>query len=222
MEYPKLLQDLGMQFMTEKSNRKTRLGIYMCICKKEFRADTAKVKFGKTKSCGCLHLRKYIGEKNHGLSKHRLYPTWSSMLARTTNIKHVSYKHYGANGIQVCTRWLDISNFIEDMYPSFEEGLTIDRIDSSGNYEPSNCRWANKNTQSRNTKKLSSNNISGYRGASFSKSKKRWKAAIGVNNTTVKIGYYSTAIEAGIAYDSYVQINKLEHTRNNIQWYVSM
>ena len=64
----------------------------------------------------------------HGLCGHRLYDTWKSMVHRCNNIKNVAYKYYGGRGIKVCNRWLDVRNFIEDMYPSYQEGLTLDRI----------------------------------------------------------------------------------------------
>jgi hypothetical protein len=71
------------------------------------------------------------------------------MLQRCINPRHGAYRYYGAKGITVCDRWLKFENFIADMGPR-GEGLTIDRIDGTGNYEPGNCRWATNAQQSAN------------------------------------------------------------------------
>lgn len=69
---------------------------------------------------------------------------------RCYNKKHYGYKWYGARGIKVCGGWETFKYFVEDMFPSFKEGLVLDRIDNDGNYEPSNCRWVTKSKNSKN------------------------------------------------------------------------
>ena len=202
-----LLEDLGMQYATETSKEKKRYGLYECFCGKEFKTIISDVKSGGTKSCGCEK-----GNKKHNLSSHRLYNTWKAIIQRCNNPKIKDYKDYGLRGITVCNEWLDINNFINDMYPSYKEGLTIDRIDSNGNYEKANCRWANKNTQSRNTRLLQTNNSTGYRGVS--KKGNRYVSRVGVNTKIINLGCYNTALDAAKAYDQYVIDNNLEHSRN--------
>lgn len=76
---------------------------------------------------------------------------WRAMLNRCSNPKHSSYRNYGARGIRVCERWLNFENFYSDMGPRPSPTHSIDRINSLGNYEPGNCRWATKHEQNLNT-----------------------------------------------------------------------
>lgn len=77
------------------------------------------------------------------------YYIWAAMIQRCTNPKNRDYKNYGARGITVCDRWRDFTNFLADMGEK-PDGLSIDRIDNDGNYEPGNCRWATPAQQASN------------------------------------------------------------------------
>jgi hypothetical protein len=85
--------------------------------------------------------------------RHPLRSTYFGMRQRCYYEEHAGYSDYGGRGITVCDRWLDpvdgYDNFVVDMGPR-PEGFSIDRIDYDGNYEPSNCRWADRVTQGRN------------------------------------------------------------------------
>lgn len=203
-----LLKDLGMLYPNENSKNKYRYGIYKCFCGSEFKANTIDLKRGKIGSCGC--------NKNttHNLTHHRLYGTWNLMINRCKNSKLINFKDYGGKGVTVCKRWENIINFIEDMYPTFKEGLTLDRENPNGNYEPNNCRWTTKTVQSRNTRRLQSNNTSGYRGVNFDKKTQKWRVLIMVSNKSIYLGLFDNPIDGAKAYDNYVIINKLEHTIN--------
>ena len=210
-----LIEDLGMQYATEKSKKKSRFGMYKCICGNIVRLDTYNVRSGVSKSCGCYR-NKISAEINikHGFHNHILYQTWNSMMQRCNNEKRKAYKNYGGRGIIVCERWLKVENFIEDMFPTFKKGLSIDRINPDGNYELSNCRWTDSFTQARNTRKLHSKNKSGYRGVSYYKLRNKWASCITVNRKNKFLGYFEDKIEAAKAYDNYVITNGLEHTLN--------
>jgi hypothetical protein len=73
---------------------------------------------------------------------------------RCTNPNNSDFKHYGGRGIKVCDRWFgSFDAFLEDMGSSWVDGLSIERRDVNGNYEPSNCYWATQSQQMRNTRK---------------------------------------------------------------------
>ena len=206
-----LLKDLGMIFATATSKRKSRYSLYKCFCGSEFKAQNVAVKTGNTKSCGCF---KKESNKTHGLGKHRIYGVWLDMMGRCNNDRKKSYKDYGARGITVCEDWHNIANFINDMYPSFIEGLTLDRIDNNLGYYKENCRWVTRNIQMRNTRKLISTNTSGYRGVHFYKRYNKFRSQIVVNSRQIFLGYFKDPIEAAKAYDNYIIVNILEHTKN--------
>lgn len=212
----KLIKDLGRE-PTGTKGKTTKYGLFECsICKKHFKTIYYSAINGKTTKCKSCATS--IRNTTHGLGKHRLYPTWNGIMKRIFNVNRIEYKHYGGRGITICDRWLDVKNFIEDMYPSYKEGLSIDRIDVNGNYEPSNCRWVTHEIQHRNTRLIMQTNKTGYRGVSLNKRDNKFLSQIKIKNNVIYLGYFKTALEAAIAYDTYVINNNLEHTINGVKF----
>lgn len=124
-----------------------------CECGNEVVAIGQKLRNGRTKSCGCFNVDlAKMRFTTHGESRTRLFRIWGGMLNRCSNPNNVGWENYGARGIRVCQPWRDSYETFRDWAVSngYAANLSIDRINNSGDYDPSNCRWASAEEQSRN------------------------------------------------------------------------
>ena len=134
-----------------------------CDCGNSLRVIGKALKNGNTKSCGCLAsetvIRRNESNATHGMTGSPTYISWDSMKQRCTNANHKSFAHY--SDFKICDRWLNsFENFLEDMGIR-PRGMTLDRIDTNGNYEPDNCRWSTATEQGQNR---NSNRVITYKG----------------------------------------------------------
>lgn len=126
-----------------------------CECGNETIVSGSALKSGHTTSCGCL-MRKKCGDRTrkHGDSQTTLYHLYYNILSRCENPKTPMYEHYGGRGIKICREWHSWETFKDWAEANgYRKGLTIDRINVNGDYEPGNCRWVTRSKQMRNTRK---------------------------------------------------------------------
>ncbi len=182
-----------------------RKALFLCRCGKKFKADISKIKKLHTKSCSCL-------KGIHGLKLHPLYSKWRSLKARCNNPNVKNYHNYGGRGIRVCDEWnnnfIAFYNYMMSLPNALKLGLTIDRRNNDGNYEPGNMRWADAHTQVVN-RRIQRCNTSGYIGVSFKKKISKWGAYITVNLNTIILGCYIDIRDAVNARNQYIIDNNL-------------
>lgn len=136
--------------LPERRNGK-RVYLCRCSCGTERACVGGNLKSGISKSCGCrwrenVHAARFRHGRN---TSDKTYQVWTSMHNRCRNPKCQRYHRYGGRGITVCERWAKFENFLADM-GEVPPGLSLDRINNDGNYEPGNCRWATRRQQAMN------------------------------------------------------------------------
>lgn len=134
----------------DKGNGKKPVVKWVCRCEcgKETSASSYALLSGHTVSCGCKKI-KHMESYKH---RTRLYNIWKCMRQRCNNPNNPSYPHYGGKGVRICSDWREYASFKKwAELNGYNDSLSIDRIDVNGNYEPTNCRWADNKTQMNNT-----------------------------------------------------------------------
>lgn len=186
-----------------------------CDCGKKFYATISDIR--KRKSCGCMSVElSSKANTKHGGCGTKIYNTWLSMKSRCYNPNNDDYNDYGGRGIIVCNEWLNnFESFRDWSYANgFEEmaskgRCSIDRIDVNGNYEPSNCRWADDITQANNRR---SNVLINHNGETHTRAE--WARDNDLGEDTIvsrlKNGWdLDKAINTPIMYDKERSLNKI-------------
>lgn len=164
---------------------------YECVCEcgNEVVVDGKSLRNGHTKSCGCLSKElSRSRSKTHGKCKSKLYTIFGGMKQRCYYKNNIRYSDYGGRGIKICDEWLNNFDVFYKwaMAHGYKENLTIDRIDVNGNYEPSNCRWTDVETQANN--KQSTIKIT-FKGLTYSI--KQWSNILNIPYTTLISRYHN-------------------------------
>lgn len=129
------------------------ISLWKCECGNNARKAKSRVINNIIKSCGCLGREvQKTHSRTHGMRGSKEYNTWAQIKGRCHNPRNKDFPKYGAKGITVCEKWREsFITFYEHMGNSPTPEYQIDRIDTKGNYEPGNCRWATPKQQARNT-----------------------------------------------------------------------
>jgi len=194
----KFIDLTGKQFgrltVLEKVNKPTSKRIHwkcQCECGKIVFPETGQLNDGRCKSCGCLREEMKTQRITHGdtrVGHHgKLYNVWSSMKGRCYIPSNTSYNRYGALGIKVCEEWKGSYETFKDwaLKNGYKEGVSIDRIDSKGDYTPSNCRWVTTLVQANNKK---NNVFLTYNG--ITKTLSMWAREKGLSLSTLRARLY--------------------------------
>lgn len=178
-------QTFGYLYVVKRCENIKGRTAFLCRCKcgKETKVTSHSLNSGNTSSCGCLH-KQQLAERNyrHGARYTRLYRIYRNMITRCYNSNILEYKNYGGRGIIVCKEWREsfvaFKTWAENN--GYSDNLTIDRIDTNGNYEPNNCRWITLKAQGFNKTNTKYFEYNGQK-----KCLAEWAEIFGINKPTL-------------------------------------
>lgn len=140
----------AVERLTEGSG-KVKYWDCLCDCGERKSVFGSDLKRGGSKSCGCLTREVSAARlSEHGMSFHAAYRNWIQAKSRCYNVSNSEWKNYGKRRIRLCREWQTFEGFWKDMGPTWQEGLTLDRISNRKGYAPDNCRWATSKEQANN------------------------------------------------------------------------
>lgn len=162
--------------------RKSGKRHWWCECSCGTIREVSQSNLVSEKSSRCRVCSGKLSRTKHGQSHKTsgIYSVWKNMKVRCLNPNHKSYENYGGRGVKICDKWLNFEGFYEDMGSTYESGLTLDRVDNSGNYCLENCRWATRSEQNSNTRR---NVILEYKGGLYTEA--QLSRLTGVHRTTI-------------------------------------
>lgn len=155
-------------------------------------------------SCGCLGSETTAKRfTTHGMSKTKLHNIWCGMKTRCFRKTSSTYPYYGGRGIRVCLKWKDSFEAFRDwaIANGYQDGLEIDRRNTNGNYKPSNCRWATRSQQMRNTRKRRGAKTSSFKGVSWCANASKWQVQLCKDGKPLYCGLFDDETEAAKHYD---------------------
>lgn len=173
----------------------------VCDCGKETIVGSNSLRRGHTKSCGCIkdeEMRNRFARHGHTREyrKSSEYKSWIDMKRRCSSRNASRYEDYGGRGITVCDRWISsFKNFLEDMGHKPTPRHSIERIDVNGNYEPSNCKWADDYEQAKN-RRSQKRSTTGVSGVKWHKTQHRYHVTIASNGKRFHIGSFTELEDA--------------------------
>ena len=173
---------------SHKNKRNSAMYICQCECGEIKIIEGTTLTNNRSNSCGCkknYNIKHGMSNKNNKNEiERKLYRKWEAIKQRCYNSKNISYKNYGALGVKVCKDWLDdFYNFYKwSIKSGYEVGLTIDRIDSNGDYEPDNCRFLTHSEQQNNKKH---HHYVTYNGET--KNVSQWEKHLGINKGVLRV-----------------------------------
>lgn len=167
----------------------------LCDCGNTKIVSRNSLRSSAIRSCGCLRKENTKNMRTkHGLRNTQIYKTWANIKTRCYNPNKDTFNYYGGRNVEMCQDWKeDFINFYNwSMEHGYKEGLTIDRINPNGNYEPSNCRWVTMKEQQNN--KLNNHYIM-YEGQKHTLME--WSEILNINYRTLhkRLMYLNWSIE---------------------------
>jgi len=161
-----------------QSRKRSAHWLCQCDCGNTALVASDSLVSGHSTSCGCAHIDAVT---THNRTHTPEYRAWASMKSRCYRKTDISYPRYGALGVRVCDRWLNsFENFLADMGERPSSKHSLDRIDSRGNYEPTNCQWSDIATQNSNRR---SNRQITWNGTTRTVS--QWAEELGISRSTI-------------------------------------
>lgn len=170
--------------------------LFRCDCGNEIVAYSSLVRSGRTKSCGCLNQELRKSRARHGMVGTPIHNAWLHMRQRCNNPNSREFKNYGGRGIKVCPEWDDFKEFYSwSVENGYREGLTIDRINNDGNYEPDNCRWVTMLVQENNKR---NNHFVTYKGERMTVSQCARRANVSRNKLFYRMSKWNMSADEAV------------------------